>query len=202
MATLDEILSDAKSLAQLRLEEVVGAGERERVDAARRAAVGALERRAGVWLKTGVASRIGYFVPGSDKVATVKLQDFITGIASMTSQNSNGDVVNLDPDDYALFRRIEHGEEVIRVKPKTKWQDVDVGGDQNALLNITLNVGATAAKVTEILEGEGGGWEQYLLLMLSGYFDSRYRGKREGQPVDHAAAEREASQLTKPMART
>lgn len=197
MATLDEILPQDKALAQLRLPEIVGAQEQERIDSVRRAAVRALEKRAGVWLLTGKQSKAGYFTPCTCDPSTITLTDFVTDIASMSYQNADGTTSALAVNKVKLFERIERGMRVIKVIPVGIWPPVRVDKENFALLKMEVNVGATADQVDAILNS---GWETYLRLMLSGYYDSRYLGGREGQPLDHSTAEREAEGLKKPMA--
>ena len=204
MATLDEILPEAKALAQLRLANIVGQQEQERVDSVRRAAVKALETRARVWLLTGQQEVAGYFVSGDNGPSTINLQDFVNDIAEASYQNADGTTTNLPVDKIKLFERIEKGRRVIKVMPVDNWPVVDLPGQGFSvtnqgvvLLKMKINVGATAQQVTDVLNL---GWETYLRLMLSGYYDSRYQGMQDGEPLDHATAEREAEGLKLPMA--
>lgn len=199
MATLDEIIPEQKALAQLRLPDIVGEHEVERIISVRRAAVRALEDRAGVYLRTRQVTKTGYFVPGDDCPMTANLRHFIVDIESVSYQASDGSVVDLDKADVKLYERIEHGMRVLKLMPVERWPAVaNLKGRNLVLINVTLNVGATIEQVTEILQD---GWETYLNLMLGGYYDSRYMsGMEVGVPLDHSTAEREALRLKPPMA--
>lgn len=196
MATLDDILPDDKVLAQLRLASIAaGTQERERVDACRRDAVNALEGRAGVYLLDRSTHDYGYIVPRDNGFARLKLKPFIKQIDSISASNG-GRAQAIPVDETYTQEVIEHGERVIRLFPNEQWPAVQ-GSSDMAVIDIEYSVGASAAQVAEILSS---GWERYMLLMLSGFYDFRFASGREGQPYDHSIAERHAQTLARPMA--
>lgn len=189
-ATLDTFITADEAKLQLGLEgATLDQSVEDRINVLRATALEDLEDAMELMLLGKQRSFEGRIQRGSDKPFSVPLVHYFESVASLLYRTSADDAHQRNGQINVADLKIEStayegtGGKLFLVYPKDKWP-ADAHEDGDALL--TINAGIDTSLVPLVLPARH---KEYLLLQLSGYFDSRITsGSGKAMPLDHALA--------------